>query len=253
MRGAGLVALRRLQRVADDRGWATVLVFHTLSDRYPHDGITMSPGLFGDIVRALRDRYTVISLTDLHGRIANRRPLTGREVVVTFDDGYLDNYVYAAPLLADLGLPATFYLTAGFVGTNRQFAWDAAKGRTTQMMTWDHAREMHRMGFEIGCHTWSHPDLGTEPVSSAPRELGDARARIEQELGAAVSHFAFPFGGQKNIRSEWIEAIRDVGFATNVSCHGGHVDLESDVHLMPRVGCHQRTITDVRIEVDRPW
>jgi hypothetical protein len=253
LRGSGALGRTRARRVQAGEGWATILVFHTLSRIYPHDGITMSPELFTDIVRALREEYSVISLSDLVERLRSRTPLTGREVVITFDDGYLDNYEYAAPVLSELGLPACFYLTAGFVGTDRQFPWDVAKGRRTVMMSWDQAREMHGMGFEIGCHTWNHPDLGTEPVTSAPRELVDARRKLEDEIGGRVVHFAYPFGGVNNIRAEWVEAIRQAGFVSNGSCHGGQVHLGDDPLMLSRVGCHQRTVTDVRIEIDAPW
>ena len=125
---------------ASGRGWATILVFHTLSETYPHDGITMSPQLFRDIAVMLRADYDVIPLTDLVARLTAGRGLTGREVVITFDDGYLDNYQLAAPVLSDLGLPACFYLTAGFIESNRQFPWDTEKGRRTVMMSWKQAR-----------------------------------------------------------------------------------------------------------------
>jgi peptidoglycan/xylan/chitin deacetylase (PgdA/CDA1 family) len=235
------------------RGWATILVFHTLSDEHPHDGITMSPALFRDIVTTLRRDYEVLAFSALVERVRSGGGFTGREVAITFDDGYLDNYEHAAPILAELALPACFYLTAGFIGNDRQFPWDAAKGRRTVMMSWDHAREMHRMGFEIGCHTWNHPDLGTEPVTSAPRELRDARAKLEDEIGAPVLHFAYPFGGLTNITPAWVDAIREAGFASNVRCHGGQVHGGDDPFWIARVGCHQRTATDVRIEIDAPW
>jgi peptidoglycan/xylan/chitin deacetylase (PgdA/CDA1 family) len=253
LRGSGALALQRQRRVRAGRGWATILVFHTLSDVHPHDGITMSPRLFREIIRELHRDYDVISLTALVDRLGGSAPFTGREVVITFDDGYLDNYQHAAPILTEHGLPACFYLTAGFIGSDRQFPWDAEKGRRTVMMSWDQAREMHRMGFEIGCHTWNHPDLGTEPIASAARELVDARARLEDEIGTAVRHFAYPFGGLRNITPAWVEAIRQAGFASNVRCHGGQVHAADDPHWMARVGCHQRTVTDVRIEIDTPW
>lgn len=253
LNGSGTTALRRQRRVRARQGWATILVFHTLSETHAHDGITMSPRHFGDIMSMLEARYEVISLTELLDRVRNHRELTGREVVITFDDGYLDNYHFAAPILLDHGLPATFYLTAGFIGTDRQFRWDTEKGRRTVMMTWEQAREMHAMGFEIGCHTWNHPDLGTEPIESSQRELVDAKARIEQEVGGPVRHFAYPFGGLGNIRPEWVAAIRDAGFASNVRCHGGHVTAGDDPFWIARIGCHQRTVTDVRIELDQPW
>lgn len=253
LRAAGLTTLRRTWRQRAHGGWATILVFHTLSTEYPHDGITMSPRLFADIARALKAHYDVWALDRLLDHVAAGQRLTGREVVITFDDGYLDNYEHAVPVLLDLGLPATFYLTAGFVGTTRQFPWDERKGRRTVMMNWDQAREMHRLGFEIGCHTWSHPDLGTEPIASADRELRAARARLEDELGAPVRNFAYPFGGTANIRPEWIDAIAAAGFRSNVSCHGGQVRPSDDPFCVAREGCHQRTVTDVRIILDDPW
>lgn len=253
LRGSGTLSRTRARRVQAGQGWATILVFHTLSKIYPHDGITMSPQLFADIVRALREDYAVISLSDLVERVRSGAALTGREVVITFDDGYLDNYEFAAPVLSELRLPACFYLTAGFIETDRQFPWDTAKGRRTVMMSWNHAREMHGMGFEIGCHTWNHPDLGTEPIESARRELGDARAKLEDEIGGRVVHFAYPFGGVGNIRPEWVDAIRQAGFVSNGSCHGGQVRAGDDPLMLARVGCHQRSVTDVRIEIDLPW
>lgn len=253
LRGSGALRVQRANRIRAGRGWATILVFHTLSEIHPHDGITMSPQLFRDIAVMLRADYDVISLTDLVARLTAGQALTGREVVITFDDGYLDNYQLAAPVLSDLGLPACFYLTAGFIESNRQFPWDTEKGRRTVMMSWKQAREMYRMGFELGCHTWNHPDLGTEPIASAPRELDDARAKIEDEVGARVVHFAYPFGGKGNMRAEWVDAIREAGFVSSGSCHGGQVYAGDDPLMLARVGCHQRTVTDVRIEIDTPW
>ncbi len=109
------------------------------------------------------------------------------------------------------------------------------------------------MGFEIGCHTWNHPDLGTEPIASATRELVDARHKLEDEIGGRVVHFAYRFGGASNIRPEWVDAIRQAGFVSNGSCHGGQVRAGDDPLTLTRVGCHQRTVTGVRIEIDVPW
>jgi peptidoglycan/xylan/chitin deacetylase (PgdA/CDA1 family) len=156
-------------------------------------------------------------------------------------------------MLAERGLPACFYLTAGYLGTARQFPWDVERGVTTRMMSWAQAREMAGLGFEIGCHTWSHPDLGSEPIASAPRELGDARARLEDELGVAVEHFAYPFGGKANISAEWIDAVRATGLTSNACCHGGVVRAGDDPYWIPRQGAHQRTLTELRIELDDAW
>lgn len=253
MRGSGALTMRRARRVAAGRGWATVLVFHSVNDAWPHDGLNMRTPLFRAICELLRRDYSVLSTADLVRRLSGGAPLSGREVVITFDDGYLDNYEAAAPILAELGLPAMFYLTAGYVGTDRQFWWDAEKGQRTRMMTWGQARELADMGFEIGCHTWSHADLGTEPIASARRELHDAKRKIEDEVGRAVEHFAYPYGGPANISDEWRAAAREAGLATTFACHGGYITGRVDAYHLPRLGCHQRSITDLRIELDAAW
>lgn len=254
LRLAGQLERTRIQRVRSGAGWAAALVFHRLSEVLPEDGLTIRPARFASILRMLRREYRVISHGALVERLRGRVPFTGREAVVTFDDGYLDNFELAAPLLREYDIPACFFLTAGYVGTSRSFWWDEARGVASQLMTWSHARQLAEQGFEVGCHTWSHPDLGREPITSWRRELVDARSLIEDRIGRAVEHFAYPYGGPGHIRPEWLDAVREAGFRSNSSADNRLVSGTTYPYLIPRLGASpQRSLAELRIDMDAAW
>lgn len=254
LRLSGLLSARR--RVAERRGkgWASVIVFHRVVERGAEDGITIALSRFRKVSRMLQARYNVISATDMLDRIRVGRGLTGREVVITFDDGYADNFELAAPVLADLSLPAVFFLTAGYVGTDKPFPWDSAKPIRPRTMTWANARSLASAGFELGSHTWSHPDLGVTPVDQSPTELLKSRMLIEEMTGTRVRHFAYPFGGRANITQDWAKAVERAGYSSLFCGFGGSVLTSTSPFWLPRIGgSHQRSLADLRIDIDRPW
>lgn len=250
----GEIARRRNRRVAAGTGWASVIVFHRVTGEVPEDGITIAPRRFEGVLSMLKDHYTVISASELVDRIRARRDFSGREVVITFDDGYLDNYTVAAPLLERFGFPAVFFLTAGYIGTDKPFPWDVQKQTPGALMSWEQAREMAARGFEIGCHTLTHPDLGKEPIASAGRELIDVRPFMQEKIAAPVRHFAYPFGRRDCITPEWIAAAKTAGFDSLFTGFGGLATAHDDPYWIPRMGAsHQRSTTELRIEMDDAW
>jgi peptidoglycan/xylan/chitin deacetylase (PgdA/CDA1 family) len=254
LRASGVIAMRRRLRCRGDQGTAAVLCFHRVNPDLPEDGVTIAPDRFRGILSMLRDRYVVLGIDGFVDQLRDGRPFTGREVVLTFDDGYLDNFVHAAPLLEEFGLPATFFVVAGHVGTERTFWWDREKGVDSRMMSWDQVRQLAGSGHTIGAHTWSHPDLGTEPVSSAPRELGEARGKIEDEVGRPVRHFAFPYGGRANFTPEWSQAVRRHGFESCFAAFNGLATRHSDPYLIERIGASpQRSVEELAIDMEEAW
>src|SRR5947209_14504021 len=104
-----------------------------------------------------------------------------RTVAITFDDSYQDNLA-AAHTLAEHGLPATFFVPTGYVGTERVFDWDRGLPRMPNL-TWDDVAQMHRLGFEIGSHTVSHPNLGAMSRQWAEVEVYESRRVLQALLG----------------------------------------------------------------------
>jgi peptidoglycan/xylan/chitin deacetylase (PgdA/CDA1 family) len=119
-------------------------------------------------------------------------------VCITFDDGCETDLIAAAPLLREFGFNATFYLASGFVDT-------------PGYLTPSQARELDAQGFEIGCHSMTHPYLSDLSGPELKREIVDAKIQIERILGHPIEHFSCP-GGRFN-RST-LEMARRAGFRT---------------------------------------
>lgn len=104
-----------------------------------------------------------------------------RAIVLTFDDGHVSNHDLALPILCEYGIKATFYITAGFIGTG-----------TT--MNWGQIRTLHAAGMEIGSHTMTHRPPSTLSDEELRYELKTSRDVLENGLGAPVTSISSPTG-----------------------------------------------------------
>jgi peptidoglycan/xylan/chitin deacetylase (PgdA/CDA1 family) len=120
-------------------------------------------------------------------------------LTITCDDGYLDQYTLALPMLDRLGLPATFFVNPGAV------ADDAAVEAKT--LSWARWREVAASGHEIGNHTVTHADLrklGKDTVA-IEREVIEAKRMLEEKLGVKVESFAYPFDARSAAAGRVVE------------------------------------------------
>lgn len=102
-------------------------------------------------------------------------------VAVTFDDGCETDFIAAAPALKDTGNNATFYVTVGFLGKRGY-------------MSPAQLRELGASGFEIGCHSMTHPYLSDLSDDKLHQEIAIAKIELEQITGRPVEHFSCPGG-----------------------------------------------------------
>jgi len=119
-------------------------------------------------------------------------------VCITFDDGCETDLIAAAPVLHESGFNATFYVTAGKVGT-------------AGFLSESQLRELDAQDFEIGCHSMTHAYLSDIGEADLKREIADAKDRIEQTLGHGIEHFSCP-GGRYDERA--LDMARRAGFKT---------------------------------------
>lgn len=129
---------------------------------------------------------TAMTVSGLRTVLETGEPAPHRPVVVTFDDGFADTADFAAPLLTDLGLPATVFLTTGFV--------DGTSPGGDRMMSWSAASELAAAGHEIGGHSVRHPELDTLRSAAAREEISTCRHQLQDRLAGPVHSFAYPHG-----------------------------------------------------------
>lgn len=181
-----------------------ILAYHRILEKsedflFDEDVISASPELFEDEMKFIKEHFSLINFKSLKENIENGKELPQNPLIVTFDDGYKDNYTNAFPILQKYNLTATIFLTVDYIGTNRIFWWDEVsyyvngekkdildslksvsnKERiekieefkktagcdvpdinfSRQILNWEEVKEMSDNGIEFGSHTMTHPVL----------------------------------------------------------------------------------------------
>lgn len=120
----------RLSRVKrrlfpQDNG-AAILLYHRVAELESDPQLlAVSPANFESQIRHLQAHYHLLSVEEFHSLLMNKKELPRKSVLITFDDGYVDNYQVAAPVLEKCHAQALFYICTGNINTNREFWWDA--------------------------------------------------------------------------------------------------------------------------------
>jgi glycosyltransferase involved in cell wall biosynthesis/peptidoglycan/xylan/chitin deacetylase (PgdA/CDA1 family) len=213
-----------------------VLCYHSVHPSAPF--ASASPAVFADHLDWLTDNCDVVPLTDLRDAAADpQRP----RVAITFDDGYLDNFVHAYPLLATRGLSATFFLTAGLVERDPAVIAGMAKLwgcaiDDVEPLGWEQAREMAASGMDFGSHTWSHGNLALMHPARATCELRIAKDSLEQRLGRTIDSLAYPFGRvHVHVTEDTIASARAAGHTLGVVTLPRAVRRSDDALRLPRL------------------
>ena len=182
-----------------------ILLYHRVND-VPADMDAVRTSAFEAQMRHVSENFDVVSLASV---AALAETGVQRNVVaITFDDGYRDNLTHAVPILRRFGLPACFFVTTDYVGTDRCFPWDASSAVAHPTLTWDQLRHMAEIGFDIGAHTCSHADLAHLSTSLGRQEILGSKAILTKELGREVGLFAIPFGKRRHINPQLQQVIQ---------------------------------------------
>jgi len=216
-----------------------VLAYHRVNDQLK-DNITVGVKQFEDQIAVLAKYYTVVPLSALIS--AKAKPSIFRpQVVVTFDDGYLDNYTNAVPILLRYNISATFFVSTGMINTRKPFPHDLlALGYSPPTMTWDNLREMKDQGFTIGSHTVNHISCGMESRSVVERELQESRQTLREQLGEFETAFAFPYGSRTDCPEDLRDLIKQVGYVGCLSAYGNSNEAVPDPYDIKRVAVDYR-------------
>ena len=212
---------------------ALIICYHCIKDEpWPH----LRPAKVADFenqMQYLSKAYNPISLERIAQCIQNGTSLPTKTIAVTFDDGYQDNYKNAYPIIKKYSIPATIFLTTGFIGTGEIPAWDKGyyKSEETLMLSWDQVREMSDNGISFGSHTLTHPFLTRIPRKQAQREIRLSKDIIEQQIGKPVTTLVYPSG---DFNSEIRGIVKEAGYSAAVSTIAGHNSAYDDVYALKR-------------------
>lgn len=176
-----------------------ILTYHSVGMR-SHE-MNVAPVEFARQICWLAENHPIIDLE----QAALGRP----GIAITFDDGYADNLVYAAPILGEFQLPATIFVVAGRMGEPLFRDNPAA---TERLLRWDDLREMTALGFAVGAHTLTHPRLADLPPSDQAIEIAESKHVLEQHLSREVRAFAYPYGSVLDYTATTVRLVQEAGF-----------------------------------------
>ena len=138
--------------------------------------------------------YTTLTFSQLRAAEENKRPMPDKPVLVTFDDGYANNYELAYPILKELGLKGNIFLVYETIDSHN--SWHNPDSEPwIPMLTWAQTREMQDSGvIEMGSHTMSHKNLPTLALEDTRWQVVESKKRLEEKLGQEMVAFAYPYG-----------------------------------------------------------
>ena len=201
-----------------------ILVYHHIGSSFPVGSrterrLTVTVEIFDQQMKYLRENgYHVITFADLVNCLNNVEKLPSKPVILSFDDGWEDQFVYALPRLEEYHYFATFFVVTNFVGSRGFVSW--AKLRT-----------IVAEGMEVGSHSRSHPYL--DKIGN-PNILWDqiytSKQILESQLGVAVDEFAYPYGSYNATAAS---TVRLAGYKTARACCIG--SAQSDLYALRAV------------------
>jgi len=185
-----------------------ILVYHSIAPLDPtkpedemHAHYRVDPVIFSEQMDYLKNNgYHPITFNTLVQAILNNTPLPEKSVVLTFDDGWKNQYTYAVPVLEKDHIIATFFIITGY-----------ADGKYPAYMSWNQIISLDKAGMEIGSHTVDHLNLKTITPDKVQFEITQSKARLEQELGHPITTFAYPEYGQNPAIQAALKAAGYVG------------------------------------------
>ncbi|PYU11615.1 MAG: hypothetical protein DMG37_16055 [Acidobacteria bacterium] len=174
-----------------------ILAHHLVSDRPHRMGVPTET--FWRQVLFLRKHYRIVSLAEASDLLRSRR-IRIPTVVLTFDDGYADNFLGLRAVANETETSSTLFVTTGPVEAHREFDHDLAKDRKGFLpLTWDQIAYWNTRGAEFGSHTREHFDCGSTDLEHLQSEIIGSRQDLEAHVKKPVTFFAFPYGKQKNM------------------------------------------------------
>lgn len=194
------------------------LMYHSIST-IPGNPLGVPVKQFREEMEWLRrQNYHSVSLEEFYRALVSKSQIPDKPVLITFDDGYEDNYTEAWPILKQNGFRAAFFIITDSVGPG--------------MMTWPQLNELVRQGNSIGSHTVHHLDLATLSYKQQESELLTSKEALESHLGIRIEALCFPSGRYNDTT---LKLMPKAGYLLGFTTKPGRVHWKDDVLTLKRL------------------
>jgi peptidoglycan/xylan/chitin deacetylase (PgdA/CDA1 family) len=198
-----------------------ILMYHHIEVAPIDSPYRVSTSKFEEELKLLRDwEYTTITTEMLVKAITEGASLPPRPIIITFDDGNIDNYTNAFPIMQKYGFTGVLYIVSNRI-------------QSEGFMNVDQIKEMAAAGWEVGSHSISHPNLSADvPPDLLRREIIESRQDLEAALNLPVLTFAYPFG---EVSSAAVDYVKFAGYIAGMGATGFTANQElSNLFVLQR-------------------
>jgi len=178
----------------------SILLYHNISKTFSPYGSIVFPDVFRKHIRFIKSK----GIRFLHPDEFFKED---SGILLTFDDGFVDLYEFAFPVLMDEKVPAVVFVVSGFAGKKNE--WEVTMGKSFTHLSWDKIKEMHKYGVTIGSHSHLHPDYSRSPAELVKKDMKLSFEVISDKIGERVKYLSYPFG---RIRRNESELAGQVGY-----------------------------------------
>ena len=179
--------------------------------------MTVNPETFEQELQYLKDNgYRTTSFAALAAYLERGTALPERPAIISFDDSWANQFVYAFPLLRKYGFGATFFVVADYLDHEN-------------FLTFDQLKEMLAAGMEIGSHSRTHPALTRIGAQRQWSEISGSKAILEDRLGVAIDAFAYPYGSYNR---EVVALTRAAGYRAARTIDAGSRHAAADLETL---------------------
>ena len=212
-----------------------ILAYHRVHPDAPNDTLAVTPGAFRRQVLFLIARgYSVLTLTEWLKSGAAQNPK--KTLIITFDDGWTDNYDYAFPVMQELGISGTIFLVSDYIDIDSvPKVMGPAPGRA--FLSSERIIEMHEAGMDFGSHTATHPVLPDLSEERIAEELSRSKEALGRLLGTEIKTLCYP---KSRATAKILRAASDCGYEAGLLTRpfSGDAPVDKGPMALPRVGVY---------------
>lgn len=204
--------------VNDNRG-IPVLYYHSVNESADNE-VTISPKMLKTELKYIHDQgYITLTINELKAYILNDSPIPDKSILITFDDGYMDNYYSAFPILKEFNMVATIFCITSELDGSYYLSEEAI-------------REMSAYGIDIESHTLTHPHLNKMNYDKQLEELVKSKKTLEEITGKEINSIAYPFG---DFNADSVKAAKEAGYTLGFTTKLGLSDRSDNPLTLDRI------------------
>jgi peptidoglycan/xylan/chitin deacetylase (PgdA/CDA1 family) len=198
---------------------AVILMYHHIGDTF-ESYMSVPKEKFKEQMKYLKqNNFNIISLDELYSQYINGTSIPDNSVVLTFDDGYKDNYTRAYPILNELGFKATVFMITSKIDEDGY-------------LTKEQIKELDSNGINIECHTVSHPQLALLSQDKQAYELGKSKMRLESILGRDIKYISYPYG---EFNEDTIITVDKLSYKMGLATVSGKAGKANGIYTQRRI------------------